>query len=276
MGERIPSISLVEKTLGTEKRKLVLQPLGKIVIDVLSQHFAPLFDYGYTAEMEGRLDAIGNGSEKWEKVCMSCRDSVSELLAPLGDVQNKGIIIDDQHTYIVGKHGPVIKKTLENGEVSFLPTKPDIDMDRLLSSGGCTLEDVVRPQAGPISLGRHKDHTVTLKTGRYGPYVEWNDIRRSVNVSPEKSYTEITLKDVLPVLSDSGGRSEIRKLDRYTSIRSGPRGDYIFHKQPRWKRPKFYPLAGFVRTHCPDEYKTCGIKTLSAWLLKEHKLKLVA
>jgi DNA topoisomerase-1 len=43
------------REIGSETRKLVIQPLGIIVIEFLLEHFAPLFEYEFTKNMENQL-----------------------------------------------------------------------------------------------------------------------------------------------------------------------------------------------------------------------------
>ena len=56
------------KTLGAEKKKLVPTDLGRSCLQFLDQHFAHLFQYKFTSEMEQRLDRIEKGLEHWKKV----------------------------------------------------------------------------------------------------------------------------------------------------------------------------------------------------------------
>ena len=50
-----------KRVFGNEKNKLVLQPLGKIVIEYLIKNFDNLFVYDYTKSMEDTLDLISKG-----------------------------------------------------------------------------------------------------------------------------------------------------------------------------------------------------------------------
>jgi len=49
------------KEYGVERGKLILEPLGRDVIQVLNQHFGPIFQYDYTKRMEDTLDLIAKG-----------------------------------------------------------------------------------------------------------------------------------------------------------------------------------------------------------------------
>jgi hypothetical protein len=47
-----------KKVFGNEKSKLVIQPLGILVIEFLLKHFSQIFEYEYTKQMEDELDVI--------------------------------------------------------------------------------------------------------------------------------------------------------------------------------------------------------------------------
>jgi hypothetical protein len=51
----------VEKVFGSERNKLVIQPLGIVCIEFLIQNFNTLFDYSYTKKLEEELDMITTG-----------------------------------------------------------------------------------------------------------------------------------------------------------------------------------------------------------------------
>ena len=50
-----------EREFGNEKNKLVIQPLGGIVIEFITEHFSSLFEYEFTKKMEDDLDKISRG-----------------------------------------------------------------------------------------------------------------------------------------------------------------------------------------------------------------------
>jgi len=99
------------REIGGESRKLVIQPLGIIVIEFLLAHFAPLFEYEFTKNMENQLDEIATGGMVWHELCYKCW---FEVAAQLRELKERGVIkeeiqIDDRHSYIMGKNGPVIR-----------------------------------------------------------------------------------------------------------------------------------------------------------------------
>ena len=99
------------REIGGESRKLVIQPLGIIVTEFLLTHFAPLFEYEFTKNMENQLDEIATGGMIWHELCYKCWFDVTTQLQELKErgVIKEEIQIDDRHSYIMGKNGPVIR-----------------------------------------------------------------------------------------------------------------------------------------------------------------------
>jgi DNA topoisomerase-1 len=99
------------REIGGESRKLVIQPLGIMVVEFLMEHFAPLFDYEFTKQMETQLDDIATDGMVWHELCYKCW---FEVTTQLQELKERGIVkeeirIDDNHSYIIGRYGPVIK-----------------------------------------------------------------------------------------------------------------------------------------------------------------------
>lgn len=251
-----------DKVFGNEKGKLVIEPVGIMVVEFLIKHFDTIFQYDYTKHMESTLDTIAKGEKLWHELCRECLNEIESLSVGLVE-ERVTIPIDDSHTYMIAKYGPVIK-CVKGGKTTFKKVKDDIDMEKL-RGGDYNVSDIIdSTNRMRDDLGSHKGQNVILKTGQYGPYVEWGNTKRSVKV--EKEFNEIVLEDVIPFLKETNNPSLIRKIDDNTSIRTSKHGDYIFHKKPNWKKPQFLKLNDFIIKHGKDSYKTCELKVLKKWL----------
>jgi DNA topoisomerase-1 len=119
------------REIGGESRKLVIQPLGIIVIEFLLAHFAPLFEYQFTKNMETQLDEIATGGMVWHELCYK---GWFEVAAQLQELKERGVVkeeiqIDDRHSYILGKNGPVIKCRVADADNAVSPTIQSDDGD---------------------------------------------------------------------------------------------------------------------------------------------------
>jgi DNA topoisomerase-1 len=135
-----------KREFGSEKNKLVIQQLGIIVNEFLNNNFTNLFEYNYTASMEILLDKIAKGEYIWYELCNLCNNEIDNNIKLLS--KNSKIVykIDNYHSYLVGKYGPVIKyvKKLENGneEIIFKSVKKNIDLKKL-KNGEYSLNDLL-------------------------------------------------------------------------------------------------------------------------------------
>ncbi len=77
-----PTISTVIDRGYVEKDERRLKPteLAFLVNDLLTEHFASVVDYDFTANMENTLDAIAEGEEKWVPVIQAFYDPFHENL----------------------------------------------------------------------------------------------------------------------------------------------------------------------------------------------------
>ena len=132
-------ISRAKKEFGNEKNKLVIQNLGIIVFDFLEKHFGDIFNYEYTKKLEDELDAIAEGKKTKIEVCEGYYKQIISLKEKLLTVKLKErekqesipIPIDSNHSFIIGKYGPVIKCIDEKNKISFKAIKKDIDISRI-------------------------------------------------------------------------------------------------------------------------------------------------
>ena len=260
-----------KRTFGAEKNKLIIQPVGILVIEFLMEHFENLFSYDYTSNMETQLDEIAKGRFIWHNLCKTCLDEIEKQSVDLvGPVNDKiKIVIDDKHTYMIAKYGPVIKFT-DGDDIKFYPVKDNIDIDKLKRKE-YKLADIIQEKksAGRL-LGKYKDNDVILKKGKFGVYIEFGDIKKSINI--DKPFNDIEYKDIENLLSQNITSGVIRKIDDNCSIRTGQYGDYIFYKKPGWKKPRFLKLAPFIKEHGPNSYKKCAIALIKDFIKTEYNL----
>ena len=260
-----------KRVFGNEKNKLVIQPLGVIVMDFLEKHFNDLFNYTYTKQMEDDLDKISNGEKKWYDLCKGCNDQLNVLLTNLKSGSNSKLEIklDDENSYIIGKYGPVIKNiTIVNEKeiINFLPIKKDIDIHKL-ENGEYRCEDIIEKnhKKNEYNLGKYNNHDVILKKGKFGLYISWDKNSKTLKELGNQPIESITFKDIEKYLEE--GSNIIREISDNITIRKGAKGEYIFYKSAKMKKPQFYNLNGFGRN-----YQSCSIDILKAWIKETHKI----
>ena len=252
------------RDFGGERGKLLIQPLGLIVIEFLINHFDSLFAYEYTKNMEDTLDYIAKGDYIWHELCRDCLQQIETLSEPLDLIEKVSIPIDDNHTYMVAKYGPCIK-CVKDGKTTFKKVKEGIDLKKL-RDGEYKIDDIIQTKAAAKNdnvLGNHDNSDVILRNGRYGMYVEWKG--NKINITIDKEYNDVCLDDVREYLVSP----IIREITADASIRVGKYGDYIYYKSSRMKKPRFLHLKKFE-----GDYKTIDKERLIEWINTTHKVSL--
>ena len=262
-----------KREFGNEKNKLVLQPLGLIVMEFLENNFNNLFDYNYTKQMEDDLDKISKGNKIWYELCKDCNDQISILTNKLKD-DPKGkleIKIDGNSSYVIGKYGPVIKtieSTDKNGKdvIVFNKVIKDIDIHKL-ENGEYKLEDIIDKNhiRSEYILGQYEGHDVIIKKGKFGLYISWDKNSKTLKELGNQPIESITFKDIEKYLYE--GSNIIREISDNITIRKSVKGEYIFYKSTKMKKPVFYNFKGFE-----EDYKKCDINILRNWLKETHKI----
>lgn len=276
--ENTISVSTSKKEFGNEKNKLVIQPLGIIVIELLINKFNTFFNYDYTKEMEDCLDIIASGKNEWYKLCEKCHKELIIVMEDTKYLNKFSINIDNEHTLIIGKHGPVVKcvDPTDKKKITFLPVKKNLDLERIKQIDNLSLEDVIDNDiSNSKSIGKYKGIELFIKKGKYGVYAQWGNETRSLKEEFESiQIDKIVYIDVIrflekdTLLDPSKPVGFVRELNPRLSIRTGKYGDYIFYKKPRAKKPDFFKLIGF-----DEDYKKCDKLLILNWIKKKYNVE---
>ena len=233
------------RMFGNEKNKLVIQPIGILVIEFLLKYFDLMFNYNYTKIMEDDLDEIAKGKKLWYKLCDDCYNQMITLMKKI-EVTRIEYKIDRNHTYMIGRYGPVIKYECD-GSSSFKSVKKNIDMEKL-KEGKYKLEEILENNTkfSDNVLGQYEQKDVVLKNSKYGPYITYDGRNISLkNIEKGTKYENITLNDVTKFITmKSTNKPILKELTSEISIRSGKYGPYVFYKTEKMKIPKFISLKG--------------------------------
>jgi len=251
-GEEIAEIEVI-KEIGGEKNKLVIEPLGIMVVEFLIKQFDCLFKYEYTGHMEEELDKIAKGKKVWHTLCGETHGLIKKLSAKIEE-EKINYKIDEVHTYMIGKYGPTVKWE-KDGVVVFKKVNEGIDYKRL-QQGEYTLEDII-DRTTDTTIGIYKKAPINVKKGPYGYYIQHNKIRKSIDGKT------ITLEEAIKLLERPSTIIHILRDD--LSIRTGKYGLYIFYKTKKMTRPKFYKLDGYDM----EQYDKAG---LLKWIKEKYKV----
>jgi DNA topoisomerase-1 len=258
-----------KKTFGQERSKLAIQPVGVIVSEFLDKRFADIFNYEYTREMELSLDKISTGQITMQSLCEDCNNQVDSLVALLNDETKMEIRIDDNNTYLIGKFGPIVKCTEEVDGKKSTTFKKVLDGVDVHTIENGNIDEIVsdKPKAAAsYNLGKFDEKDVILKKGKYGLYITWGDNSKTLKELGNRPMESITFQEIEPFLTE--GSNLIRTIAPFLSIRKSAKGDYIFYKTTKMRKPSFHSLSGFE----PD-YKVCKLDILKSWIKEKYEIE---
>ena len=236
-GDTISEIN-TKRNYGIEHNKLVIQNLGLIVIEFLYNYFNPLFNYDYTRLMETKLDLISNEELDYYNVCKECVYELDNLITKLSEEKNSKLeyTIDDNHSFIYGAYGPVIKYiTKDTNNKSIISFKkciatPDLE---LLKNGGYKLEDLL------VGDFNNNDDDNDSNISNDNSNNDTNDINDTNDTSNEtsnetkqtnNSYNKTTNKTINKATNKATNKQEKGYLGEYNGekiyLKSGSYGNY--------------------------------------------------
>ena len=254
---------IINRELGNEMNKLVLQPIGVLVIEFLLKYFPSIFDYKYTKEMEKSLDKIADGKKKWYKLCDECYKLIIETKENMTDEIKKEyeFMIDEKHKFKVGKYGCVIEYTDDDDKKCYYKVNEDISI-KDIKNNKVNIDEIIRNNKLKKKnevLGYIEENEVVLKKGKFGLFVVYKDKNYSLK-GINKSQSKITIDDVKEIIENQSKSSIVRYINSDISIRSGKYGNYIFYKTKKMKKAKFISL-----NKCPLDYMNCSIEEFNVW-----------
>ena len=168
-----------------DRQRFIPEDKGRLVTTFLNSFFKRYVAYDFTADLEEKLDEISGGKLEWKTLL---REFWTEFSAAVGETKDLKIrdVIDEldsvlsNHIFPAGEEGIDPRKcpSCENGRLN-------LKLGRFGAFVGCTnypeckftRQLGAKPgegDAGPVEIGLFPDSEdmITLRTGRFGPYVQ--------------------------------------------------------------------------------------------------------
>jgi DNA topoisomerase-1 len=178
------------KYVRLDKRRLVPEDRGRIVVAFLESFFARYVEYDFTADLEQQLDRISNNEIEWLQLLRQFWRDFFGAVEGIKDLKISEVIdaLDEMlapHVFPVREDGtdPRVCPTCGNGRLS-------LKLGRYGAFIGCSNYPecrYTRPFAVPGADGSTEPETrvlgqdpetgldVSLRSGRFGPYVQLGD-----------------------------------------------------------------------------------------------------
>jgi DNA topoisomerase-1 len=168
-----------------DRQRFVPEDKGRLVTTFLNRFFHHYVDYDFTADLEEKLDEVSDGKLDWKQLL---RDFWTDFSAVVGETKDLKLsqVIDEldhvlsPHIFPPGEDGVDPRKcpACEAGRLN-------LKLGRFGAFVGCTnypdckftRQIGAKPgegDAGPQDIGEHPEtgEKITLRTGRFGPYVQ--------------------------------------------------------------------------------------------------------
>lgn len=170
---------LVEK-YGGDKNKFVPTDIGEVVNDFLTNNFAEILDYGFTAKVEQNFDDIANGSEEWKKVLGGFYKEFHPKISNVEETAERAT--GERHLgkdpksgknviARIGRFGPMVQIGEQNDDEK--PIFASLMASQNIAT--ITLEEALELFKIPFDLKDFEGKSVTVGMGRFGPYVKWGE-----------------------------------------------------------------------------------------------------
>jgi len=236
------------KYVRLDKKRLVPEDRGRIVVSFLESFFARYVEYDFTAGLEDKLDLISNSEIAWREVL---REFWRDFIAAIDGTKDLKIsqVIDTLNDLLsphlfpaqAGGPDPRVCPTCGNGQLSLKLSKfgafigcsnyPECRYVRSLSQSG------EGGDIGTKKLGEDPETglAVTVRSGRFGPYLQLGETVKD-GEKPKRAGLpkgvvpdEVTFEQALKLLSlprDVGAHPEDGEMIKAGIGRYGP---YVQH-----------------------------------------------
>jgi len=207
----------------SENKRLVPEDKGRLVTAFLENYFRKYVGYNFTAGLEEELDDISGGRENYKDVLSRFWRDFSAAIAETADLRITEVLEKineflEPHLFPPNEDGsdPRVCKACGNGRLSMRTARsggafigcsnyPECRYTRPIA-GEVEGGDVAGPDGKQLGVDEN-GLPITLRTGRFGPYVQRGDATEEDPKPPRASITKgsdlsaVTLERALQLLS---------------------------------------------------------------------------
>lgn len=263
----------LKKKVGAEKNKLVPTDLGRSVLTFMLKHFNDLFDYGFTAQMEKRLDQVADGKEVWKGVLRDMWASYKDRYEDLSSKQQIKQKEGEPNARIKEFSGGLKAVQSKKGPLLLIEGAKKEDTQFIGWPTGVAFEDMTEEKALKFKeeeskkkrgdeIGEWNEQPIIKKSGKFGDYLQCGEVSIPYQQDEELEKTIERFE-----AKQNGGSGIIKQFKDYI-IRTGQYGPYIM--KTSLKKPQFVSLpkgidgAKLTEKEIEALYKT-GLESKKKW-----------
>lgn len=220
--------------VGAEKNKLRSTALGRTVAAYLTREYGDLFNYDFTAAMEGDLDSIAKGAKPWKSLLQSTWDTYKERFATHtagGAAASKAArerVLAEGLKIALTRKGPLFirEPVTAGGKASFAAVPAALEFEAATAADAEAAFGAVAATRLGECVGSLGDDPIYKKKGPYGFYAECCGTR--VPLKGGETLEVIQERLTAKQKSTASGEATFeRKVGDFT-IKRGPYGFYFF------------------------------------------------
>ncbi len=203
-----------------DKKRLIPEDKGRLVIAFLESFFARYVGYDFTADLEEKLDRISNSEIDWRQVLRDFWQDFSAAVAGTKDLRTTEVL--DNLNEVLGPHifpvredasdprsctvcgtGRLSLKLGKFGAFIGCSNYPECKFTRQLNTGGEGGEAAEQTGTKVLGLDAASGLEVTLRDGRFGPYIQLGEGEKPKRSSLPKGLApaDVTLEQATALLS---------------------------------------------------------------------------
>ena len=231
-----------------EKRRFTPASKGRVVTSFLESFFKRYVEYDFTADLEEKLDRISAGELAWKDLLRDFWKQFSASIEGIKDLRVSQVLdmLNEELAYLAfppkdDGSNPRAYPKCGDGQLSLKVGRfgafigcsnyPECNFTRQLGAG----EEADSEDNGPKVLGRdpETDEEITVRTGRFGPYVQRGEGKEATRGSIPKGWdpADIDYERAMQLLSlprEVGKHPEDGKLITAGIGRYGP---FVLHER---------------------------------------------
>ncbi len=269
----------LKKKVGAEKNKLVPTDLGRSVLNFMLKHFNDLFDYGFTSQMEKRLDQVAEGNEMWKQVLRdmwnSYKDRYNDLSSKQqikskeGETNARIKEFSNGLKAVQSKKGPLLLiEKAKKEDTEFLGWPSGVAFEDMTEEVALKFKDDAAKKKRGDEVGEWNGQAILKKTGKFGDYLQCGEVSIPYQAGEEIEKTVERLE-----AKQNGGAGVIKQFKEYV-VRTGQYGPYIM--KTSLKKAQFVSLPKGVDTATltekeVDAYYKTGLESKKKWAASDKK-----
>lgn len=236
---------VIQEKTGSDRGKLIPTASGQVVSDFLVNHFEPIVDYDFTANVEEEFDDIAEGAKPRNDMLGEFYGSFHELIERSGGIKRSEVAqarelgkdpVSGEPIYArFGRYGPMLQKGEQDSETK--PTFAPLPTGKKLEN--VTLEEALEMFKLPREVGTtEKGEVIKANIGRFGPYIQIGKTFVSIKPLDPHTITEEEARAKYAEKLQKDAEKFIAEFEGGIQVLNGRYGPYITDGTKNAKIPK--------------------------------------